>query len=110
MNSQDFKGQMAKKNLGPKSIPHAYIFALFIGALGLQQIYLGKYKSWLWRYCIALLIVVLAFVLPEKAPGADFLRHAWLIPAFWLCVNVVVDWFTLWRQVMKVNERLSGTA
>ena len=110
MNLQNFKGQLAKKNLGPKSIPHAYIFALFVGGLGLQQIYLGKYQSWLWRYGIALLVVVLALVLPSKAPGAGFLRHAWLIAAFWLCANVVVDWFTLWRQVTKVNERLNGAA
>lgn len=105
MSLDDFKAKLATMNLTPKSLPLAYALALCIGGLGLQQLYLGKYKSWLWRFGFGWLVIALATVI--NSSSLHFLGPVWFLALIWLFLNVVTDWLTLWRQVLKVNERIN---
>ncbi|RKP47598.1 hypothetical protein [Trinickia fusca] len=105
MNLENLKAQLAKMNLAPKSLSLAYALAVCIGGLGLQQLYLGKYKSWLWRFGLGWLVIALAIVV--KADSLHVFGPVWFLALIWLFLNVVTDWLTLWRQVLKVNERIN---
>lgn len=98
-------GGLAKRNLGPKSLSTAYALAICIGGLGLQQIYLGKHRSWLWRFGLGLLVFIVATIVDKGV--LKIFGPLWLLALIWVLLNVVTDWLTLWRQVLKVNERLN---
>lgn len=108
MASENFKQRLAKGNPGPKSMSTAYALAICIGGLGLQQVYLGKYKAWLWRFGLGLLVFIVATIVDKGA--LKIFGSVWLLALIWVLVNVVTDWLTLWRQVLKVNERLGQAA
>ena len=105
MASENFKQGFGKVTQGPKSISTAYALAICIGGLGLQQLYLGKYKSWLWRFGLGLLVLIVATIV--NAGALKILGLVWLLALIWVFLNVVADWLTLWRQVLKVNEKLN---
>ena len=89
---------------GHKSVSTALAFSICVGGLGLQQLYLRKYKSWLWRFGAAWLIIAVATVLAISGVHVDF--FVWFLTLIWLFVNVMVDWFTIWRQVDQANKRV----
>ena len=79
-------GGLAKRNLGPKSLSTAYALAICIGGLGL--------------------LVFIVATIVDKGVLKTF-GPLWLLALIWVLLNVVTDWLTLWRQVLKVNERLN---
>lgn len=92
------------RNPNHKSFSTALALSICIGGLGLQQLYLRKYKSWLWRFGSAWLVIVVAAALEADHIPVDF--FVWLLALLWLFVNVVIDWLTMWRQVDKANKRI----
>jgi hypothetical protein len=92
------------KNPNHKSFSTALALSVCIGGLGLQQLYLRKYKSWLWRFGSGWLVIAVAAALTAYGAHVDF--FVWFLALIWLFVNVVVDWLTMWRQVDKVNKNV----
>lgn len=92
------------RNPNHKSFSTALALSICIGGLGLQQLYLRKYKSWLWRFGSGWLVIAIAAVLQASHISVDF--FIWFLALLWLFVNVVVDWLTMWRQVDQANKRV----
>jgi hypothetical protein len=94
----------AMRNPNHKSFSTALALSICIGGLGLQQLYLRKYKSWLWRFGSAWLVIAVGAALEADRIPVDF--FVWMLALLWLFVNVVVDWLTMWRQVDNANKRI----
>lgn len=94
----------AARNPNHKSLSTALALAVCIGGLGLQQLYLRKDKSRLWRFGLGWLAIAIAAALTASGTHVDF--FVWFLALIWLFVNVVVDWVTMWRQVDKVNKKV----
>jgi hypothetical protein len=94
------------RNPNHKSFSTAFALSICIGGLGLQQLYLRKYKSWLWRFGAGWLVLAAAAALTADHIHVDF--FVWMLVLLWLFVNVVVDWFTMWRQVSQANKRIDA--